>query len=109
MPRDHLRKIIPGIIPFLFFLLAVNVFADAPRPILFVPGNGDTAALWYTTMWRFESNGYDPSLLFAFDFKHPVARSDDTKHEENRSSTTDQVKELSAKVAEIQSRTGQQK
>lgn len=29
------------------------------RPaILFVHGNGDTAALWHTTMWRFESNGY---------------------------------------------------
>lgn len=110
-----MRKNLPGkvfsrwLLALLFIFLAVNVFADAPRPILFVPGNGDNAALWYTTMWRFESNGYDPSLLFAFDFKHPVARSDDTKPEENRSSTTDQVKELSAKVAEIQSRTGQQK
>ena len=87
--------------------LAVNVFAEAPRPVLFVHGNGDSAALWYTTIWRFESNGYNPSLLFAIDFKHPTARSDDTKAQENRSGTTDQAKELAAKVGEIQIRTGQ--
>ncbi len=91
----------------LVMLLAVNVGADASRPILFVHGNGDSAALWYTTIWRFESNGYDSSLLSAIDFKHPTARSDDTKLQENRSSTIDQAKELAAKVAEIQSRTGQ--
>ena len=87
--------------------LAVNVFGEAPRPVLFVHGNGDSAALWYTTIWRFESNGYNPSLLFAIDFKHPTARSDDTKAQENRSGTTDQAKELAAKVGEIQIRTGQ--
>jgi len=96
------------ILVFLFILfLAVNAFADAPRPILFVHGNGDSAALWYTTIWRFESNGYDPSLLSAIDFKHPTARSDDTKPQENRSSTTDQANELAAKVVELQTRTGQ--
>ena len=91
----------------LVLLLAVNVGAETSRPILFVPGNGDSAALWYTTIWRFESNGYDPSLLSVIDFKHPTARSDDTKPQENRSSTTDQVKDLAAKVSEVQSRTGQ--
>ena len=90
----------------ILLLLALNV-AAADRPILFVHGNGDTAALWYTTIWRFESNGYDPSLLFAIDFPHPRARSDDTKPQDNRSSTADQLKELSAKISEIQSRTGQ--
>jgi len=90
----------------ILLLLALNV-AAADRPILFVHGNGDTAALWYTTIWRFESNGYDPSLLFAIDFPHPRARSDDTKPQDNRSGTADQLKELSAKISEIQSRTGQ--
>ena len=90
----------------ILLLLALNV-AAADRPILFVHGNGDTAALWHTTIWRFESNGYDPSLLFAIDFPHPRARSDDTKPQDNRSSTADQLKELSAKISEIQSRTGQ--
>ncbi len=110
MRKNLLRKVISrSLLALLFILLAVNGFADAPRPILFVHGNGDTAALWYTTVWRFESNGYDPSLLFAIDFKHPAARKDDTQAEENRSSTTEQAKELAAKVAEIQSRTAQQK
>ncbi len=90
----------------LVLLLALNA-AAADRPILFVHGNGDSAALWQTTIWRFESNGYDPSLLFAIDFKNPRARSDDTKPQEYRSSTADQLNELSAKISEIKSRTGQ--
>jgi pimeloyl-ACP methyl ester carboxylesterase len=81
--------------------------ADGPHPIVFVHGNGDSAALWHTTLWRFESNGYDRSLLFAIDFKSPAARSDDTKPQENRSSATDQAKELGAKIAEVQAKTGQ--
>ena len=27
-------------------------------PVVFVHGNGDTAGLWITTQWRFESNGW---------------------------------------------------
>lgn len=99
-----------AILTFLVFLsIGVNsaVGADTPRPILFVHGSGDSAALWYTTVWRFESNGYDPSLLFAIDFTHPRARSDDTKPQENRSSTADQLRELSAKIGEIVSKTEQ--
>ncbi len=92
---------------FLLILLAAHAAAESPRPILFVHGNGDSAALWHTIIWRFESNGYDRSLLFAIDFKSPTARSDDTKPQENRSSTADQAKELAAKVAEVQSKTGQ--
>ncbi|HSR13574.1 MAG TPA: alpha/beta fold hydrolase, partial [Thermodesulfobacteriota bacterium] len=81
--------------------------AETTLPILFVHGNGDSAALWYTTFWRFESNGYDPSLLFAIDFRHPTARMDDTRPQENRSGTADQARELAAKITEIQARTGQ--
>ena len=81
--------------------------AEPQPPVLFVHGNGDSAALWTTIVWRFESNGYDPARLFAIDFTSPSARTDDTKPQENRSSTDDALRELSAKVAEIQSRTGQ--
>lgn len=38
--------------------------ADFP-PIVFVHGNGDTAALWQSTLWRFESNGWPRSRLHA--------------------------------------------
>jgi len=81
--------------------------AEPAPPILFVHGNGDSAALWTTIVWRFESNGYDPARLFAMDFTHPSARTDDTKPQDNRSSTDDALRELAAKVAEIQARTGQ--
>ena len=36
-------------------------------PIVFVHGNGDTAALWMTTIWRFETNGWPRERLFAVD------------------------------------------
>jgi triacylglycerol lipase len=89
-------------------LLAVATApAAAQPPIVFVHGNGDSAALWITTVWRFESNGYDPSRLFAIDFTHPSARTDDTKPQDNRSSADDALRELSAKIAEILARTGQ--
>ena len=35
-----------------------TISTSAPPPIVFVHGNGDTAALWTTTLWRFESNGW---------------------------------------------------
>ncbi|MEO8132956.1 MAG: hypothetical protein ABI831_03125 [Betaproteobacteria bacterium] len=75
-------------------------------PIIFVHGNGDTAALWHTTVWRFESNGYARARLFAIDFTNPTARSDDNQPQEARSSTADQLRELTAFVAEVQKQTG---
>ncbi len=38
---------------------------DERPPIVFVHGNGDTAALWLTTVWRFESNGWPRERLHA--------------------------------------------
>ena len=58
---------------------------DAHPPIVFVHGNGDSAAQWYPTAWRFESNGYDRSLLHAIDHANPLARTDDAVAQENRS------------------------
>ena len=78
-------------------------------PIVFVHGNGDTAALWTTTLWRFESNGYDRRLLHAIDFRYPLARAEDAKPQPLRSSSTDQMEELAAKVEEVRKLTGQDK
>ncbi len=84
--------------------------ADASRPpIVFVHGNGDTAALWITTLWRFESNGYDRSLLHTVDFRYPLARSDDAKPQPLRSSTAEAMQELAAKVDEVRRLTGRDK
>jgi len=70
-------------------------------PIVFVHGDSDTAGLWMVQMWRFESNGYPQDLLFPVDLKHPGARSDDTKPQENRSSTTDVASELAGYTARV--------
>ena len=79
--------------------------ADIP-PILFVHGNGDHAALWMTTMWRMESNGVARERMFAINFTDPLARTDDTKPEPNKSSTDDQRRELGEAIKALKQRTG---
>src|ERR1700738_229097 len=76
------------------------------RPILFIHGNGDHAALWITTLWRMESNGVPRGRMFAINFTDPLARTDDTKPEANKSSTEDQRRELGEAIKELQRRTG---
>jgi pimeloyl-ACP methyl ester carboxylesterase len=100
---------------FILLLLALGACAQVPPvqdgrpPVIFVHGNGDTASLWTTTLWRFESNGYDRRLLHAIDFRYPLARNDDTKPQPLRSSTADQMQELAAKVEEVRKLTGSDK
>lgn len=77
-----------------------------PPPILFVHGNGDSAAFWNTTVWRFESNGWPRDRLEAIDFTYPLARDLDDQPQPGRSSTTDQRRQLAAAVAELRRRTG---
>jgi pimeloyl-ACP methyl ester carboxylesterase len=79
--------------------------ADIP-PILLVHGNGDHAALWMTTLWRMESNGISKDRLFAINFTDPLARTDDTVPQANRSSTEDQRRELGEAIKELKRRTG---
>ena len=78
-------------------------------PIVFVHGNGDSSALWITTIWRFESNGYPRDRLFAIDLVAPTARDDDGTAQANRSSTEDVRNQLSARVDEVLARTKAQK
>jgi pimeloyl-ACP methyl ester carboxylesterase len=84
---------------------AVPAGADIP-PILFVHGNGDHAALWMTTLWRMESNGIARDRMFAINFTDPLARTDDTLPQANRSSTEDQRRELGEAIKELKRRTG---
>lgn len=83
--------------------------ADDQPPILFVHGNGDTAALWTTTLWRFESNGYDRAMLHAIDLRYPLARSVDAKPQPLRSSTAESMRELADRVELIRKETGKKK
>ncbi len=108
--RALMRRLV--LLPLLLLLAAcagLQQGAGQQAPIVFVHGNGDTAALWETTLWRFESNGYDPKLLHAIDFRYPLARSDDAKPQALRSSTADQMAQLAQEVAEMRKLTGRDK
>ena len=75
-------------------------------PIVFVHGNGDSAALWTTTLWRFESNGWPRGRLRAIDIPYPLSRDDDTRPQEGRSSTAENMAFLSAEVDKLLMVTG---
>lgn len=80
--------------------------SEARPPILFVHGNGDSAALWTTTLWRFESNGWPRARLEAIDLPDPLARDDDGVAQAGRSSNAEQAQALSAAVDRLLERTG---
>ncbi|SKA07036.1 Lipase (class 2) [Enhydrobacter aerosaccus] len=83
--------------------------AAGPPPIVFVHGNGDSAAVWINNFWRFESNGFRRNQLFAIDFPYPLARTDNSKPQALRSSAEDQTRELAAFVAQVRSTTRRRK
>jgi pimeloyl-ACP methyl ester carboxylesterase len=90
---------------------ACSTPAPAPPPqppIVFVHGNGDTAALWTTTLWRFESNGWPSDRLHAVDLPYPLARDEDNLPQPGRTSSTEQAQFLSAEVDKVLARTGAQ-
>jgi pimeloyl-ACP methyl ester carboxylesterase len=78
----------------------------AQPPIVFVHGNGDTAALWTTTLWRFESNGWPRDRLHAIDLPYPLARDEDNVAQPGRTSTTEHAQFLSSEVDKVLARTG---
>jgi pimeloyl-ACP methyl ester carboxylesterase len=78
-------------------------------PIVFVHGDSDLAATWETQIWRFESNGYPRNRLFAISFTDPQARDDDSVAQPNRSSTQDQLRELTTFINGVKAQTGAQK
>ncbi len=84
----------------------VSASASSYLPILFIHGNGDYSALWTTTVWRFESNGYPADRLLALDYPMPNARDDDTTPQASRSGTEEQRSQLSAQVDSLLARTG---
>jgi len=82
--------------------------SDTP-PIVFVPGNGETAALWVPTIWRFESNGWPRDRLHVVDMPYPLARDDDAKEQPGRSSTAEHMATLAAEVKKVLAATGAKK
>jgi pimeloyl-ACP methyl ester carboxylesterase len=85
---------------------ATGLPADEVPPIVFVHGNGDSAALWTTTLWRWQSSGWPTERLHAVDFAYPNSRDDDTVPQEGRSSTEDATQALAAEVEQVLGATG---
>jgi pimeloyl-ACP methyl ester carboxylesterase len=86
-------------------LPATSRAADKPPlPIVFVPGNGDTAAVWMTTIWRFESNGYPADRLEALDLRYPLAAKLYDTPEPFHSTVGEATQQLAAAVAAVEKR-----
>jgi pimeloyl-ACP methyl ester carboxylesterase len=95
---------------------AVFLTACATRPmqdetplIVFVHGNGDTAALWQTTQWRFESNGWPRERLHAIEMPYPLARDEDSKAQLGRASNSEHMGFLKNDVDKVLKSTGASK
>ena len=80
----------------------------AHPPIVFVHGNGDTAAQWNTTLWRFESNGWPRERLHAIDLPYPLARDLDDVPQAGRTSAAEHRDFLAAEVDRVLKATGAQ-
>ncbi len=78
---------------------------DMP-PIVFVHGNGDSASIWQSLLWRFESNGWPRERLHAIDLPYPLARNDDGKPQPGRTSTAEYMAHLKAEVEKVLQATG---
>jgi pimeloyl-ACP methyl ester carboxylesterase len=87
-------------------VLLPGVLAAQPVPVVFVHGNGDHAGLWDTMRWRFESQGYPATRLFALSLPHPVASATVRGGEPNRSTPAEQVAALAAFVDRVRALTG---
>ena len=90
-------------LPFLLAPLLARAQAPVP-PILLVHGNGDHAALWLTTLWRFAVNGH--GQVRAISLPDPLARADDATPQPHRSSSAEQTQRLAAEVARLRAETG---
>jgi pimeloyl-ACP methyl ester carboxylesterase len=78
----------------------------APPPILFIHGNGDHSALWTTTLWRFESNGFNRDSMAALDLENPLARDDDAVAQPLRSSSAEFLQATARAITALRRRTG---
>lgn len=107
----HSRRLFLGLVT-AALLAAGCAGTPAPQeapPIVFVHGNGDTAALWQTTVWRFESNGWPRERLHAIDVPYPLSRDDDSKPQAGRTSAAENMAYLKSEVEKVLQRTGASK
>jgi len=99
LPRMIARRALPLLLaPFL-----ARAQGSVP-PVLLVHGNGDHAAQWLTTLWRFEINGHGQAR--AISLPDPLARTDDATPQPHRSSSAEQTARLAAEVSRLRAETG---
>jgi len=84
----------------------VAAVPDPTPPIVFMHGNGDSAALWQTTIWRFESNGWPASRLHAVEVPYPLARDVDAKPQPGRTSAAENMAYLKSEIDQVLKATG---
>ena len=91
--------------------LALSACASRPfmteyPPIVFVHGNGDSASIWQSTLWRFESNGWSRERLHAIDVPYPTSRDVDANPQPGRTSSAEHMAFLKAEVEKVLKATG---
>ena len=101
-----LRRIFLGVVALVLAGCASSVSLREQPPIVFVHGDGNSAALWQTTIWRFESNGWPSSRLYAIDLPYPQARADDSKPQPGRTSAAEHMAYLKSEVEKVLQATG---
>ncbi len=116
MPTHTRRTVLIAGLAMAVAVTMLTACATAPSPstterppIVFMHGNGDSAALWQTTIWRFESNGWPRDRLFAVDQPMPLARDDDTIAQAGRTSTAESAAFLQTEVDKVLKATGASK
>jgi pimeloyl-ACP methyl ester carboxylesterase len=85
---------------------ATNPFRTGHPPIVFVHGNGDSASIWQSTLWRFESNDWPRNRMHAIDLPYPLARDVDANPQPGRTSTAEHMAFLKAEVERVLRATG---
>lgn len=78
-------------------------------PIVFVHGGGDSKAMWTTTLWRFESNGYPRDRLFAVELEPTDATAVYNVPQPGLSTAAEMKRQLAAFVQAVRARTGSRK
>jgi triacylglycerol lipase len=102
-----LRRVFLGLAALVLAGCASGVsLQESPEPIVFVHGNGDNAAIWQTTIWRFESNGWPRDRLYAIEVPYPSSRDDDAKPQPGRTSAAENSAYLKSEVEKVLGATG---
>jgi triacylglycerol lipase len=86
--------------------LSIARSEEKPLPILFIHGNGDSAAVWMTTIWRFETNSYPRQMMEAVDLHYPLATAVYDQRQPAHSTVAEATAQIADAVDALKRRTG---